>query len=131
MPNTIADLYIVKVRVTTGAPGAPVLILNLAVHGATGEIPNGKADITQVTAPPFNEIHVSPVHGVVHHTGLGVDTRLVAVSGQYVQTANPPLIGAYLANFSAALAVDEGWNGKGSFSYGGVTITNAAVTKID
>ncbi len=42
----------------------------------------------------------------------------------------PPAIGSYLAKFSAALAVNRAWNGKGSYVYGNHSITDATVTNV-
>jgi len=42
----------------------------------------------------------------------------------------PPAIGSYLAKFSAALAVDKSWDGKGSYVYGNHTVTNATVSNV-
>lgn len=130
MSDAIADLYITTVRVSNGVPGAPVLTLNLAVEAASGNIPNGKALIVQVTAPPFNEVVVQPVTGTIHHTGLGQDQQLVAVSGVYYDTLPPPAIGTITKTFTAALSVDKAWNGTGSFTFGGTTISNCTVTAL-
>ena len=111
--------YIVDLEVAPEGgmmPGAPNLTLKLGVNATNGEV-NGQATITQAVAPPNGE-HQFPVSGTIHHTGFGEDTLLVALTGQYVQSVPPPAIGSYLVPFSAALAVDKGWSGTGSYSFG-------------
>ena len=124
--------YLVKVDVKPGngqpMPGAPILHLTLGVNAPTGQV-NGSAEITQALPPPYGSISIPQVTGQVLHTGFGTDTLLVHVTGEYVVSVPPPAIGSYLAKFSAALAVDQGWDGKGTFSYGTHTLTDCAVTK--
>lgn len=122
--------YIVKLRVAPGDQpifGAPTLELNLGVDAPTGRV-NGTAEITQALPPPYGQISIPQVTGQILHTGFGIDTLLVHVTGQYVVSVPPPAIGSYLAQFSAALAVDQSWNGKGTFTYGGHTVTDYVVT---
>ena len=124
--------YLVKVNVAPGGdtpmPGAPVLHLTLGVNAPTGQV-NGSAEITQALPPPYGKISIPQVTGQLLHTGFGTDTVLVHVGGEYVLSVPPPAIGSYLAKFSAALAVDADWNGKGTYSYGTHTLTDCTVTK--
>ncbi|TPG46987.1 DUF1842 domain-containing protein [Sphingomonas glacialis] len=123
-------LYQVKLLVQVGdghLAGAPTLELALLVNAPTGHI-TGTAHITQALPPPYGSIEF-PVSGVLHHTGFGHDTKLVALTGEYVVSVPPPAIGSYLAHFSAALALDGAWNGVGSYAYGNHTIPHAKVTK--
>ncbi len=121
-------LYPVKLLVEhRGALGAPALTLNLLVDAPTGRVV-GLAQITQSLPPPYGEITIPQVTGQILHTGFGHDTLLVHVSGEYTVSVPPPAIGTYLAQFSAALAVDKGWEGKGTFTYGSHTVTDATVT---
>lgn len=124
--------YLVKVDVTPGdgtpMPGAPILHLTLGVNAPTGQI-NGSAEITQALPPPYGQIHITQVTGQILHTGFGTDTLLVHVMGDYVVSLPPPAIGSYPAKFSAALAVDGSWNGKGTFTYGTHTLTDCTVIK--
>ena len=127
----MADLgyYIVDLEVTPEGgmmPGAPLLKLKLGVNATNGEV-NGQATITQALPPPHGELQF-PVSGTVHHTGLGADTLLVALSGQYAVSVPPPAIGTYLAHFTAALAVDKSWNGTGSYSYDHHKMSRCKVT---
>ncbi len=129
MPEPVG-FYIVKLRVERkDLIGAPVLTLDLGVYAPFGEV-NGSGEITQALPPPFGHIHIPHVTGHIHHTGFGHDEQLVTLHGQYVVSVPPPAIGTYLANFSAALVVDAGWNGKGTFTYNHHTIANADVQKI-
>ncbi|MEJ2409162.1 MAG: DUF1842 domain-containing protein [Novosphingobium sp.] len=88
---------------------------------------NGQARITQALPPPYGELEF-PVSGTVHHTGFATDTLLVALSGQYAVSVPPPAIGTYLAHFMAAPAVDQSWNGTGSYSYDRHQMSRCKVT---
>ncbi|MDR6849869.1 MAG: DUF1842 domain-containing protein [Sphingomonas sp.] len=124
-------LYQVKLLVQLGVEpivGAPTLHLSLLVNAVSGQI-HGTAHITQSLPPPYGSIEF-PVSGVLHHTGFGHDTRLIALHGEYVVSVPPPAIGSYLAHFSAALAVDAEWNGVGTYTYGNHTITHGTVSKV-
>jgi hypothetical protein len=123
-------LYQVPLLVQVGVEpiaGAPTLKLSLVVNAVTGQV-NGTAQITQALPPPYDTIDLS-VSGSLHHTGLGEDVRLIALTGTYVVSVPPPAIGSYLAHFNAALAVNAAWNGVGSYTYGNHTVSNAVVTK--
>lgn len=123
-------LYPVSLRVGHGnMPGAPTLTLNLLVNAPTGAV-SGNALITQALPPPFGQTHIPQVTGNILHTGFGEDTLLVHVTGQYVVSVPPPAIGSYLAQFSAALAVDKAWSGTGTFTYGGHAITGCTVENV-
>ncbi|HEY0313168.1 MAG TPA: DUF1842 domain-containing protein [Allosphingosinicella sp.] len=120
-------LYHVTLKVSHGdMPGAQTLNLDLAVSAPTGTV-HGTATITQALPPPYGIIHI-PVHGQIYHTGFGQDTLLVHLIGQYVVSVPPPAIGSYLAHFSAGLAVDKSWNGKGSYEYGNHIVGDCKVT---
>lgn len=123
-------LYPVSLRVSHGdMPGAPTLTLNLLVNAPTGAV-SGNAMITQALPPPYGQINIPQVTGGTYHTGFGEDTMLVHLTGQYVVSVPPPAIGSYLAHFSAALAVDRAWTGKGSYEYGGHVITDCTVENV-
>ncbi|MDF7774956.1 DUF1842 domain-containing protein [Sphingomonas sp. AOB5] len=120
--------YLVNLLVEQQGPvGAPALHLQLGVNAVTGQI-MGSGEITQALPPPYGQTHLPQVTGSIFHTGFGQDTMLVHLSGQYVVSVPPPAIGSYLAQFSAALAVDKAWNGKGSFSYANHNVTGCEVT---
>lgn len=127
--SNVAALYHVKVRATTGMSGAPVLVLDLLVNANTGQI-SGGAEISQALPPPYGQTVIPQVTGALFQTGLGPNVQLAHVTGEYVVSVPPPAIGSYLAKFSAALAVDHNWNGKGSFVYGNQTVIDATVTNI-
>ncbi|WP_448663659.1 DUF1842 domain-containing protein [Sphingomonas sp. CJ20] len=129
MDNAVG-YYMVKLLVEQQGPvGAPALHLNLGVDAVTGKV-TGIGEITQSLPPPYGEITIPQVSGEIFHTGLGKDTQLVHLTGQYVVSVPPPAIGSYLAQFSAALAVDNSWNGSGSFQYGGHTVSGCKVTNV-
>jgi len=129
MSNPVG-LYQVALRVSHGdMPGAPTLTLNLLVNAPTGAV-SGNALITQALPPPYGQIAIPQVTGGIYHTGFGKDTLLVHLTGQYVVSFPPPAIGSYLAHFSAALAVDASWSGKGSYEYGGHVVTDCTVANI-
>ncbi|WP_044330438.1 DUF1842 domain-containing protein [Sphingomonas hengshuiensis] len=122
--------YIVKLLVErAGLLGAPALRLNLGVDAGAGKV-TGSGEITQSLPPPYGEITIHQLAGDVLHTGFGQDTRLVHLTGQYLVSVPPPAIGTYLAQFSAALAVDASWNGSGSFQYGTNTVSGCTVTNV-
>ena len=124
-------LYQVSLRVGHGdMPGAPLLTLNLLVNAPTGAV-SGNAMITQALPPPNGMTHIPHVTGQILHTGLGQDTRLVHLVGQYVVSVPPPAIGSYLAHFSAALAVDAAWVGRGSYEYNGHVVSDCTVENIE
>lgn len=122
--------YIVKLLVEQpGLLGAPALHLNLGVDAVSGKV-SGAGEITQSLPPPYGEIVIHQISGEIFHTGLGTDTRLVHLNGQYVVSVPPPAIGSYLAQFSAALAVDASWNGSGSFQYGNTMVSGCTVVNV-
>ncbi|GAB5348780.1 DUF1842 domain-containing protein [Alteriqipengyuania sp. 357] len=119
--------YIVDVEVAPEGgmqPGAPNLTLKLGVNASNGEV-NGQATLTQSVRGGDHEF---PVSGVIHHTGFGEDKLLVALTGHYVQSVPPPAIGAWLAQASIALAVDDSWNGTGSYTFGHSRMSRCKVT---
>ncbi len=109
-----------------GMPGAPIMHFSLVVVPSANSV-SGTVEITQaVLGKP---IIIKNVKGVIRSTGLGNVTKVVSLEGQYVQTVPPPGIGAYLADFSAHMAIDDQWNGKGGFSYDHHDIENVPVNK--
>jgi hypothetical protein len=127
----IVGAYFVKLEVGhVGTPGAPILHLALVVNAPTGAI-GGTAEITQAIAPPNGEIEIPHVTGQIRHLGLGHDTIIVTLSGQYIVSVPPPAIGSYLAKFEAVLHVDKSWKGTGSFTYGGHTVDNVPVKVLE
>lgn len=119
--------YVVDVEVAPEGgmkPGAPSLSLKLGVNATNGEV-NGQATLTQAVQGGEHEF---PVSGVIHHTGFGEDTMLVALNGQYAQSVPPPAIGTWLVPVSVALAVDGSWNGTGSYTYGDHRMSRCKVT---
>jgi hypothetical protein len=111
-----------------GVPGAPVLNLALMYDGQSGAV-NGEALVTQAIAPPDGSILMRSVSGQVYGLGLGVGgtTRVMTLRGEYVYSLPPPAIGSVTEKFEANFAMDQGWSGHGSFTYGGKTVTNVPV----
>jgi Domain of unknown function (DUF1842) len=124
----LAGLYPVKgILGNVGVPGAPICHFNLLVY-PSGHTVSGIVNITQAIAGPESHITVQ-VHGKIYATGLGKVTQVVSLQGQYGVSFPPPAIGTYLASFEAHMAIDNDWNGKGGFEYGGKHIEDVPVTK--
>jgi Domain of unknown function (DUF1842) len=109
-----------------GMPGAPLLHFHLVVNAVTGAI-TGQAVQTQAVAPPGNQIAISNIKGVLHHTGLGPYTMVVSLEGSAIISFPPPAIGEFLAPFNAHFAVDDQWNGIGGWTLGATKITDVPV----
>ena len=127
--NALVGAYLVNGTVgNVGMPGAPIMHFSLVVVPATNSV-SGTVEITQAIAPPNGNIVIKNVSGVIRATGYGSVTKVVALNGTYGQTLTPPAIGTITENFSAHLAIDDNWNGKGGFSYGNKDIENVPVAK--
>ncbi|MBI2510441.1 MAG: DUF1842 domain-containing protein [Opitutae bacterium] len=127
-PSTLIGAYLARGTVgNVGTPGAPIMHYSLVVVPSTGSV-SGTVEITQAIAPPQNRVVIPNVHGVIRKTGLGPVTQIVALQGQYVYSVPPPAIGSFLADFSAHLAIDNAWNGRGGFSYFNHNVENVPVT---
>lgn len=109
-----------------GMPGAPIMHFSLVVVPSTNSV-SGTVEITQAILG--GDIVVRNVTGTIRATGYGTVTQVVALEGQYVQSVPPPAIGSYLADFSAHMAIDNNWNGKGGFTYGNHNVENVDVRK--
>ncbi|PZR12183.1 MAG: hypothetical protein DI539_20180 [Flavobacterium psychrophilum] len=109
-----------------GMPGAPIMHFSLVVVPSTNSV-SGTVEITQAILG--GDIVVRNVTGTIRATGFGSVTQVVALEGQYVQSVPPPAIGSYLADFSAHMAIDNNWNGKGGFSYANHNVENVDVRK--
>jgi Domain of unknown function (DUF1842) len=118
--------YIVDLEVSTGLIGAPTLHLKLGVNAVTG-IVQGTGEITQALPPPHGVTHIPQITGVIHHTGLGTDTLLVSLHGEYLHTSPPSMV-VYPVKVTAALAVDASWNGTGVFTNGSHIYNDCKVT---
>ena len=124
--NVIVGTYLAKGEIgNVGMPGAPICHFNLIVTPSTHHV-SGTVIITQAIPGPNSKITVQ-VSGRIYPTGYGKVTQVVSLLGEYVQTVNPPGIGAYLAKFEAHMAIDNEWNGKGGFSYAIHNITDVPV----
>jgi len=125
--SDVIGLYFVKAVVgNVGLPGAPVVNLALSVQAASGHVA-GIAEIVQAV-PGGN--HRFNVTGQIYQTGLGPNHQLVSLRGQFVYSVPPPAIGSFLADFTAALSVDQQWNGSGGFNYVTTHVENVPVKNI-
>lgn len=109
-----------------GMPGAPIMHFSLVVVPSANTV-SGTVEITQAISS--GEIIIKNVKGSIRATGLGNVTKVVSLEGQYVQSVPPPAIGSYLADFSAHMAINDNWEGKGGFSYGNNDVENVPVNK--
>lgn len=127
--KVLAGAYLVNgVAGNLEVPGAPVMHFSLVVVPSQNSV-NGTVHITQSIAPPNSDIVIRNVHGSIRATGYGKVTKIVYLEGEYVVSVPPPAIGSYLAHFSASMAIDDNWNGTGSFSYGIHDVDNVPVHK--
>ncbi len=126
--SDLIGLYFVKAVVgNVGQPGAPVVQLALTVQAASGHV-SGIAEISQAIAHGGH--YRFPVSGQIYQTGLGPNHQLVSLSGEFIYSVPPPAIGSFPAKFTAALSVDQQWNGHGGFNYLNTHIENVPVKHI-
>jgi hypothetical protein len=125
--GTELGLYFVKAVVgNVGTPGAPIVNLALTVQAASGHV-SGIAEISQAIVGGH---HRFPVTGQIYQTGFGPNHQLVSLHGEFVYSVPPPAIGSFLAKFTAALTVDQAWNGFGGFNYLNTHVEKVPVKKI-
>jgi hypothetical protein len=125
----LAGAYLVNGTVgNTSLPGAPIMHFSLVVVPSANSV-SGTVEITQALAPPYGNIVIRNVTGVIRATGFGTTTHVVALEGQYFQSLTPPAIGTITESFSAHMAIDNNWNGTGGFSYGNNNVENVPVKK--
>jgi len=109
-----------------GLPGAPIAHFHLTVTPSTNSV-SGIVEITQAIEGPESNIIIKNVTGSIRATGLGKITKVVELRGEYVVSVPPPAIGSYLAQFSANMAIDDNWDGRGGFTYGTNEINDVPV----
>ncbi len=127
--SSLAGAYLVNGTVgNVGMPGAPIMHFSLVVVPGTNSV-NGTVEITQATAPPYNQIVVHNVSGAIHAIGFGSVIQIVVLNGQSTQSVSTPAFATYLAQFSAHMAIDSNWNGQGGFIYGTQRVENVPVKK--
>ena len=125
--SDVIGLYFVKAVVgNTGLPGAPVVNLALSVQAASGHV----AGIAEISQAIPGGTHRFPVTGQIYQTGFGPNHQLVSLNGEFVYSVPPPAIGSFIAKFTAALSVDQQWNGSGGFNYVNTHVENVPVKKI-
>jgi len=109
-----------------GLPGAPISHFHLTVTPSTNSV-SGIVEITQAIEGPESNIVIKNVTGSIRATGYGKVTKVVELSGEYMVSFPPPAIGSYLAKFSANMAIDDNWDGRGGFTYGQNEINDVPV----
>ncbi len=125
--SDVIGLYFVKAVVgNTGLPGAPVVNLALSVQAASGHV----AGIAEISQAIQGGTHRFPVTGQIYQTGFGPNHQLVSLNGEFVYSVPPPAIGSFIAKFTAALSVDQQWDGSGGFNYVTTHVENVPVKKI-
>jgi len=118
MSDQKTGLYLAHIKVACdGIVGGPVLDLHLVVNAPTGQV-FGSGSIKSAGTAPGGEHPIPVVSGHIVHTGFGGDVRLVGLRGRYIIPFGPTMPGHIDCMMSAALAVDAGWNGHGTFTYG-------------
>jgi len=110
-------LYLVKLNFKTNNVGGASMTLQLAIDPMSIFI-NGRANGTFHQGTQHTPSFTASTSGQIHSTGFGNITKVGGVTGQAVVSFPPPAIGSYLAPFEADFAVDNEWNGTGSFSVG-------------
>jgi hypothetical protein len=102
-----------KFTITTGAPGAPVIVAYLSVYSEDGAGAQavGYANYTQVVSPPFIAFP-SFLKGPVYATGFKTTQQLYALQG----TAPSGLLGAkHIATL--AISLEGIWGTSGHAAY--------------
>lgn len=124
--TAMVGAYLTKGTIgNVGMPGAPIAHFSLVVVPGSHNV-SGVVEISQAIPGPNSYILVH-VKGQIRPTGLGNITQIVALEGEYVESFPPPAIGAILRKFSAHMAIDNSWNGKGGFTYGENVINDVPV----
>ena len=112
-------LYLVNIDIACeGIVGGPVASLNLMVNAPEGLVYGSGTLGHAGTAPGSEGYAISNITGNIHHTGFGTDKLLVQLRGNYSIPFGPTMPGQTEATFTAALALDASWEGKGMFTYG-------------
>jgi hypothetical protein len=125
--GTLIGAYLVNGTVgNVGVPGAPIMHFSLVVVPSANSV-SGTVEITQALASPYGSVVVKNVTGTIRATGFGGVTKVVALEGVYYHSLTPPAIGTITENFTAHMAIDDKWDGRGGFSYGNNHIENAPV----
>jgi hypothetical protein len=124
--HTLGTYLVNGIAGNENVAGAPMLSFSLVVVSGSGKV-SGHAMITQAIAPPNNEKIINNVTGTVHATGLGPVTKVVTLQGTYLDYLPPPAIGVVEVPFTAHMAIDDAWNGRGGFECGNTRAENVPV----
>ncbi|WP_392344097.1 DUF1842 domain-containing protein [Pseudoalteromonas prydzensis] len=111
------SLYLVKLQFQSGVVGGGSMEIQFAVDPKTDAL-NGRANGHIQEGTQHSPQFTSSASGHMHATGYNDITKVGALTGQAVVSFPPPAIGSYQSPFTASFAVDNQWNGKGSFSVG-------------
>jgi hypothetical protein len=126
MPTSFNLYRVTGTAGNVGTPGAPILHFELLVNSSTGSV-SGQAQITQAVNPPL-DIDITNVTGTVRKLIFGGKITLsVVLEGTYELRGPPPTQYIILEHFTAQFAVDEQWNGRGGFAYGGHDVNDVPV----
>jgi hypothetical protein len=119
----IASTYMVKCMLgNAGLAGAPMAHLALVVDPATHTV-TGQVHVTQATQ---GGNYTGTVHGTMYATGFGGITQVIGLTGMMHPDGPAPIE----IPFSAHLAVNHEWDGKGGFNYGNVHIEDAPAKRM-
>lgn len=127
--STLAGAYLAEGIAGTELPGAPSLVFKLVVVPASQRV-TGAAEILQALAPPFGQILIPNVQGHIWNVKTGSATHLVMLEGTYAEPTTEKATSTVLEQFRASLAVDNNWNGRGSFSYGSHRVDDVPVRRL-
>ena len=120
-------IYRVPLKFEFEGTGGGSMMLTLAVNPQDGTL-GAMADGTVLEGTEHPNSFVASALGKLHSTGIPPVTKVGSVIGQ-AMVSFQPAVGTYLAPFLASFAVDNEWNGTGSFSVGTYTyackVTNA------
>jgi len=106
---------------------ATILRFALLVNDASGQI-SGQAQIQeQGVVGPNSETNIGNVTGHIQALDFGSITKLVALKGEAVVTLPPPVVLSIVQPFQAHFAIDDAWEGIGSWTLGSQTVSNVPV----
>ena len=129
MKNIISGAYLSKGTIgNVGMSGSPIATFRLVGVPLQNSV-TGTVVITQTVNGPDNTILIQ-VKGKITTRGIGKFTKVVSLSGQYLQVLSSPEDGSFLADFNAYFAVDDDWNGTGGFSYYQHKLENVPVENV-
>ncbi|WP_043758304.1 DUF1842 domain-containing protein [Imhoffiella purpurea] len=121
------EFYLVKLDFRPEIAGAGSMTLQLAVNPKRGTL-NGRAEGLMRLGILQGSHFSANASGNLYKTGLKSMTRVVGMEGRATVSVPPPETGCYLTTFKASFAIDDDWNGVGSFA-AGANIYDCHVTR--